>query len=351
LVVCALHDVCKSYRSGFAMRRKVALDGINFEVEAGETFACLGHNGAGKSTTIKALLGLVRIDSGEVRMFGAPAGNRAALRRVGYLPENPYFYDHLSGRELLQLAADLHRLPRPQVGARMDEVLALVGMTDAAGQRLRTYSKGMLQRIGLAQALINDPDLLILDEPMSGLDPVGRHQIRTILGELKQRGKTLFMSSHILYDVEAIADRAAILSGGNLRRIVRLQELPAAARKLEVQCRGLQGDAMAALAARGFTVYRDGYVVRIELEEETQLSLVLAAVRTGGGQLLGVVPQRQTLEEIFLAEAYAAARASQSPAPARPVTGPTAPAITPRVGTARPEQEVRNAGRQEKVIS
>lgn len=295
-------DVDKRFVSDFTRRKRTILDGVRFEVQAGETFAYLGHNGAGKTTSIKAMLGLIRIDGGSIEIFGRPPGHRDALARIGYVPEKPYFYDHLTGREFLQLVADLHDVGRREARQRIGEVLELVSMDAKADQRMRTYSKGMLQRIGLGQALINDPDLLVLDEPMGGLDPMGRHHIRTIVSELKNRGKTIFMSSHILGDVEAVADRAAILSEGKLRRIVDLDDRAADNRGLVVQCRGLDDVSSERVAGAGVRCERVGDVVNFVVEERSQLGEVVSTIQSAGGYVLQVAPQRMDLERIFLAE-------------------------------------------------
>ena len=313
MTVLRFHEVSKSFSSDFLRRRRQVLHGISFEVEEGETFAYLGHNGAGKTTSIKALLGLIRVDAGEIRLFGHAPGDKRALAGLGYVPEKPYFYDHLTGREFLQLVADLHAVDRRVARRRIGEVLDLVSMEDKADQRMRGYSKGMLQRIGLGQALINDPRLLVLDEPMGGLDPMGRHHIRTIVSELKARGKTIFMSSHILADVEAVADRAAILSEGHLRRIVDLDDHSHDARGLELQCRSLPADAEAALCERGFECERSTDVVRVRVHDRERLPEAISEVQTRGGYVLRVSPIRMDLERVFLREVKASANG-------RPVT-------------------------------
>ena len=295
-------NVSKHIVSDFTRRKRQILHDVTFDVREGETLAYLGHNGAGKTTSIKALLGLIRIDSGSIELLGQAPGDRRGLSRVGYVPEKPYFYDHLSGREFLQLVADLHDVSRRDAVRRIGEVLDLVSMEPKADQRMRTYSKGMLQRIGLGQALINDPDLLVLDEPMSGLDPMGRHHIRTIVAELKERGKTILMSSHIIGDVEAVADRAAILSEGRLRRVVDLDDRTADARGLEIQCRGLDALGEDRIAKTGVVCERGGDVVRIRIDDRGDLAEVISAVQGAGGYVLRVAPVRMDLEGIFLAE-------------------------------------------------
>jgi len=303
--VLSFENVDKHFVGDFSRRKRRVLHGVSFELPAGETLAYLGHNGAGKTTSIKALLGLIRIDGGKIRLFGHAPGDRKALARIGYVPEKPYFYDHLTGREFLQLVADLHGVDRRTARARIAEVVDLVSMADKADQRMRTYSKGMLQRIGLGQALINDPDLLVLDEPMGGLDPMGRHHIRTIVSELKARGKTILMSSHILGDVEAIADRAAILSEGHLRKIVDLRDRSADLRGMEIQCRGLDDGSQARLEGPGVTCERSGDVVRIRVDGRASVAEVIQALQATGGYLLQVAPMRMDLERIFLAEVAA----------------------------------------------
>jgi ABC-2 type transport system ATP-binding protein len=308
--IIRLDEVRKTFSSDFLRRRRPVLQGISLEVHRGETFAFLGHNGAGKTTTIKSLLGLIRIDSGAIQIFGREPGDRSVLARIGYLPENPYFYDHLSGRELLGLMAELHGLSRTVARRRVGEILELVGMEEKADQRMRGYSKGMLQRIGLGQALINDPDLVVLDEPMGGLDPIGRHHIRAVIAELKARGKTIFMSSHILSDIEAIADRASILSDGVLRRIVDLNVSNTGFRAMELQCRGLGDAGVAALANQGFDVDARNDVAWVRVDEPHQIAEAINAVQRAGAAILQMGAVRTSLEEVFVKEVTAGAAGS-----------------------------------------
>ena len=304
-IVIRLEQVEKSFCSDFLRRRQPVLRALSLSVRQGETFAFLGHNGAGKTTTIKALLGLVRIDGGNLEILGRRPGDRGALSRIGYLPENPYFYDHLTGRELLGLMADLHGLDHRNTGRRVGEILELVGMGARADRPMRGYSKGMLQRIGMGQALINDPDLVVLDEPMGGLDPIGRHHIRAIIAELKARGKTIFLSSHILPDVEAVADRAAILSDGQVRRTVDLNSDDRGFRPMELQCRGLAGPDIESLRSQGFTVENRNDVSWVRIDEEHLVSEAVLAVQRRSGQILQMGPVRTSLEEIFVQEVAA----------------------------------------------
>ncbi|MFM7449420.1 MAG: ABC transporter ATP-binding protein [Leptolyngbyaceae cyanobacterium] len=221
-------DLCKVYRTGFWLNQRVeSLKNCTLQVFQGETFGLLGPNGAGKTTLFKILLGIIRPTRGRGKLLGMPLGDRSVKQRIGYLPENPYFYDYLTGWEILRLTANLFQIPASVQQERIPELLDLVGLAQSTARKkqLRQYSKGMLQRIGLAQALINDPELVFLDEPMSGLDPLGRYQIREMIVALKNRGKTVFFNSHILSDVELICDRIALLAGGELICKGSLQDL------------------------------------------------------------------------------------------------------------------------------
>jgi ABC-2 type transport system ATP-binding protein len=221
-------ELRKVYRTGFWLNQKVvSLQSCSLKVYKGETFGLLGPNGAGKTTLLKLLLGIIRPSSGRGLLLGKSIGDRSVKQHIGYLPENPYLYDYLTGWEFLELAAGLFQIPHSIQRQRIPQLLELVGLSqaDARKKLLRRYSKGMLQRVGMAQALINDPDLVFLDEPMSGLDPVGRYQMREIILALKAAGKTIFFNSHILSEVEQICDRIAILAQGELICSGSLNEL------------------------------------------------------------------------------------------------------------------------------
>ncbi|BBD65198.1 ABC transporter-related protein [Nostoc commune NIES-4072] len=221
-------ELRKVYRTGFWLNQKVvSLKNCSLTVYKGETFGLLGPNGAGKTTLLKLLLGIIRPSSGRGLLLGKPIGDRSVKQHIGYLPENPYLYDYLTGWEFLQLAAGLFQIPQSVQRKRIPQLLELVGLSqaDARKKLLRRYSKGMLQRVGMAQALINEPDLVFLDEPMSGLDPVGRYQMREIILALKAAGKTIFFNSHVLSEVEQICDRIAILAQGELICSGSLNEL------------------------------------------------------------------------------------------------------------------------------
>jgi ABC-2 type transport system ATP-binding protein len=204
---------------------KVALDGLDLEVNAGEVFGFLGPNGAGKTTTMNVLLGFVPPKSGAAYLFGIDVRQPIARQRIGYLPEMTYYYKFLTAEELLRFYAKIFGLPRSEADKRIDQLLQLVELDSARKRSIKTYSKGMQQRVGLAQALINDPDLLILDEPTSGLDPLGRMKVREIIQRLKNEGKTVFFSSHELGEVETVCDRVAILHQGELKKIGRVSDL------------------------------------------------------------------------------------------------------------------------------
>lgn len=232
----------KFYRTGFWMNQKIeSLKSCTLTVYQGETFGLLGQNGAGKTTLLKTLLGIVKATAGSGKLLSRPIGDQSVKQRVGYLPENPYFYDYLTGWEFLEFAAGLFQLPpRSTQRRRIPELLDLVGLARETAQKkqLRQYSKGMLQRIGMAQALINDPEVVFLDEPMSGLDPMGRYQMREIILSLKKQGKTIFFNSHILSDVEKICDRVGILAQGELICLGSLDEMLGVADSYYVKGKG-----------------------------------------------------------------------------------------------------------------
>jgi ABC-2 type transport system ATP-binding protein len=222
-VAIRLQSINRSFRNHFWQKSKQVLKDISLNIHQGEVFGFLGPNGAGKTTTIKIITGLIRPDSGEVDIFGEEVNSLAAKRKIGFLPESPYFYEHLTGYEFLKLHALLHNLK--DYKERVKNLLVRVGLTDAIGLQLRQYSRGMLQRIGIAQALVGSPELLILDEPLTGLDPIGRKEIKDVILEEKERGTTIFFSSHILPDAEAVCDRIGIIIEGRIMEIGELHTL------------------------------------------------------------------------------------------------------------------------------
>jgi ABC-2 type transport system ATP-binding protein len=302
LPVLEVEALCKSFRSHWTFRSRPVVRDLSLEVEEGEVYGFLGPNGAGKTTTLKLLLGLVSPDSGSIRLFGRSQRDHRVRSRLGYLPENPFFYEYLTGREFLDLYARFFDLPAAERKKRVGELLERLGMTASAGVALRKYSKGMVQRLGLAQALIGRPDLVLLDEPMSGLDPLGRRDVRDLILELRGRGCTVFFSSHILQDAEMICDRVGILVKGRLRRTGRLQDLVGEhVRAWEVTVTGDRP------AWPGAVLSRRGDETLRRVESEDQLERLLSDVKRGGGRLVSLVPQRETLEEVFLRQVRGAA--------------------------------------------
>jgi ABC-2 type transport system ATP-binding protein len=289
------YELSKSYRTGFWLTQRVkSLQKVTLTVSEGETFGLLGQNGAGKTTLLKILLGIVRPSGGRAIVLGAPIGNRSIKQRVGYLPENPYFYDYLTGREILQFTAKLFGVPRSQ--QRILELLDLVGLSQqAAKKRLRQYSKGMLQRIGLAQALINDPELVFLDEPMSGLDPLGRYQMREIILSLKAQGRTIFFNSHVLSDVEQICDRVAILDQGELIKMGSLTELLGTANSYYIKVKGGNPEILKQRVSD--LEFQDGYW-KGHLRGDPQD--FIASLRLMRSQLISINLARPSLEEFFV---------------------------------------------------
>lgn len=291
----------KSYRVGHIRQSlRPALVDLDLEVRRGEVLGYVGPNGSGKTTTLKLLTGLLRPDAGEVRVFGMPLESREWRHRVGYLPEHPYLYDYLTPAEYLDYAGRLFGLSAAARREKRRELLALVGLERSADLPMRRFSKGMLQRVGLAQALVNDPELLLLDEPMSGLDPLGRRLVRDLILELRRAGKTVLFSTHILSDAETLCDRVAVLRAGRLVRVGALGEmLHAGAAQMEV----LVAVPAAGLREIGGEIRREGLGDRTRLEiEEKDLARVIAAIDSAGGRVLSVQPLRESLEEYFFRE-------------------------------------------------
>jgi ABC-2 type transport system ATP-binding protein len=291
-------ELTKVYRTGFWLNQKIeSLKNCSLTIYQGETFGLLGPNGAGKTTLLKILLGIVRPTLGRAWLLGSPIGDTKVKQRVGYLPENAYFYDYLTGWEFLQFTAGLFEIPADIQQQRIPLLLDLVGLSKLAARKkqLRQYSKGMLQRIGMAQALINDPDVVFLDEPMSGLDPMGRYQIREIILSLKAQGKTIFFNSHVLSDVEKICDRIAILANGELICIGSLDELVGTTEIYYVKGKGGNVDVLKRWV--GQLSFENGSWSG-QLQGEPQE--FLASVRLMGAQLIAMNLARSSLEEFFV---------------------------------------------------
>jgi ABC-2 type transport system ATP-binding protein len=301
--VVQTYNLAKTYRTGFWLNQTVTpLKGVELTVQTGETFGLLGPNGAGKTTLLKILLGILRPSQGRATLLGRPVGDRAVKHRIGYLPENPYFYDSLTGWEFLQYTAGLFGIPQRVQRQRIPALLEQVQLPEAAARKkqLRKYSKGMLQRIGLAQALINDPDVVFLDEPMSGLDPTGRRMVRDVILTLKDQGKTIFFNSHVLSDVEAICDRVAILHQGQMICSGSLDDLLGHSQQYMARGRG------------GRLEVLQQWLKDLTFEQGLWRGYLkgdpydfLSSLRGMGGQINTLQLARYSLEEFFMAQIQA----------------------------------------------
>jgi len=327
-----VRQITKVFRSDLFKRPKRALRGVDLAVEEGEIFGFLGPNGAGKTTTIKILLGLIRPNSGQGTLLGRPLGSVEARRDLGFLPDSPNFHRYLTARELLEFHGRLHGLAGADLSGRINEVLERVQLAgDARDRQLRTFSRGMLQRTGIAAAVLHRPRLVILDEPMNGLDPLGRHQFRDLILQLKGEGTTVLLSSHVLADIESTADRVAILNEGRILRCGALDEiLSRDDRSVEIHFE-VEPSALPALT-RELDALRPGSRGWIGLAgDPDEATRIVRAVLDAGGRLLGYHPHRITLEEFFVQQVMADS-ASGPPAP----TPTPAPAAAPEPASPRP---------------
>ena len=296
-----VRDLRKTFRTPLRRKKVEALRGVTFSVEPGQIFGFVGPNGAGKTTTIRTLMGLIRPTSGSATILGHAIPSRAARFKLGFLPEAPYFYDYLTVGELLDLAGRLFGVPRDVRKKRADELIEKVGLGRARSQNLKKFSKGMLQRAGLAQALMNDPELVVLDEPMSGLDPIGRKEIRDLIIELREAGKTVFFSTHILSDVEALADNVAIIARGGLQAQGKPSELmQRTVLGIDVTLRA--DDDLGELMTGATRVRKVGRELSLTLPADTDIDAWLAGARDKGAKLVAVTPRHETLEDLFLRE-------------------------------------------------
>lgn len=302
--VIEINNLTKDYEVGFWRKRKVrALDGLSLSIDGGQVFGFLGANGAGKTTTLKLLMRLIFPTDGSAQILGHDIRDVSMHQRIGYLPENPYFYDYLTAREFLDYCAQIFGYPAATRTKRAADLLARVKLDEKRWDtQLRKFSKGMLQRVGLAQSLVNDPEIVFLDEPMSGLDPVGRREVRDLIAELRDEGKTVFMCSHILSDIEVLCDRVAILKKGRLAQVGYLDELRRKTEdpnRMEVMATGTDAESLRehlpeaeiAPTPRG---------LRIEVASEAEIESVITALRRAGGKIVSVQPVKQSLEELFL---------------------------------------------------
>jgi ABC-2 type transport system ATP-binding protein len=289
----------KTYSVGFWRKRpKRALHPLHLTVEDGEIFGFLGPNGAGKTTTLKLLMGLVFPTSGSARILGREWTDPSVKAQIGFLPEQPYFYDHLTAHELLEYYGQLSGVPAKQLKQRVEQVLEKVGLRDVQGVQLRKFSKGMLQRVGIGQAILHDPKLVFFDEPMSGLDPMGRREVRDLMAQLKHEGKTVFFSTHILSDAEALCDRVAIIHKGELRGVGAIEDLTSGVQdKVEVTWQGTQ--VPASIKALGAECHVTGDRVRAIIAESQQDAMI-DALRRERQRLIAITPVRTSLEAYFV---------------------------------------------------
>ncbi len=293
-----IHDIHKSFSSGFTRKRRPVLKGISLDVPRGEIFGYLGPNGAGKTTTLKCILGLIFPEKGNIKILGHPCLSLKAKAKIGFLPENPYFYDYLTAEEFLRFYCQLHRIPKQKHECLIRDLIQMVGLKASASLQLRKYSKGMLQRIGLAQALLNKPELVLLDEPLGGLDPLGRKEMRDIIGRLRDEGHTVFLSSHILQDIEMICDRVAVIingtivSEGILENLIKQKVLFTEATVSGIDPEDLKGF--------GESLHSRGGQTLIKIYEQDKIDRLLELVYRRKGRIHALVPRHQSLEDIFV---------------------------------------------------
>jgi ABC-2 type transport system ATP-binding protein len=299
--IVRVENIVKDFRPGFGLRKKRVLHGISFSVREGEIFGFVGPNGAGKTTTLKVLMGLIRATSGNATILGHAVHETAFRRQIGFLPENPYFYTFLTGREILDFYAKLSGVASSERSERVGSLLDWVGLSRAVDARLQTYSKGMLQRLGIAQALVHDPNVVFLDEPMSGLDPIGRVEIRDLILRLQAEGKTVFMNTHMLHDVEMVCDRVAIIVDGRIRYEGGVEDVVSGAgEQVDVVVASLPAEAALALEER-FSAELRGLGERIEVRVSGKaVNDVLGVALDAGGEVISVSPHRVSLESFFL---------------------------------------------------
>jgi ABC-2 type transport system ATP-binding protein len=315
MVAIEIIELTKKYRAGFWKTQvKQALNSLNLQVESGEVFGLLGPNGAGKTTTLKILFRLVFPTSGTARILGKELNDTTMHQRVGYLPEHPYFYDHLTPEELLHYTGRLFGVGYDVLRLRTRYLLERVGLTNVRNVPLRRFSKGMVQRAGIAQALINDPDVVFLDEPMSGLDPIGRREVRDLILQLREEKKTVFFSTHILSDAETLCDRVAILNRGHLQGCGELRQiLRLGASATELILETPSESIMEELRPLVGTMVRTGERVRVEIREEANIEKVLAISLRGKAKVISLNPVKMSLEDYFLAKVSTARMGSPAP--------------------------------------
>jgi len=301
MTVLELDSVTKSYSKGILGRKRPILEGLSLRIERGEVFGLLGHNGAGKTTTIRVILGLLRPEAGRVRLFDEDGVGRRALSRIGFLGEEAGFYPFLSGEETLRMTGEIFGIPRDVLRERTQRLLTAVGLQAKCRQKVKSYSKGMRQRLGIAVALMNDPEFLVLDEPYTGLDPLGRRQLRKLLLSLKEQGKTILMSSHIVPDVEAVCDRVGILAGGKIQRCLALREIYQQKKTpVEVTAAGVDPRNFERPGSGIELVYENPEAVVFRCEGGGVVKQIISKVYAFGGEIIEIKPLKFNLEDYLL---------------------------------------------------
>ncbi len=305
--IVEIENLTKDYETGFWKKKKVrALDDLSLNVKGGQIFGFLGGNGAGKTTTIKILMSLLFASSGNARILGHDISDVSMHGRIGYCPENPYFYDYLTARELMNYFGELLGLDQAKRKAKTEELLTKVGLDEKDwNKQLRKFSKGMLQRVGLAQSLIGEPEIVFMDEPMSGLDPIGRREVRELIAELRTKGTTVFMSTHILSDVEALCDEVAILRKGKLAATGNLEDLLASQgenQSFEINLKGIPAKVLSVELSglNGLYVIDKTNAVTVQTLDDNDIEKILSIARQNGGRLISVQSIKQSLEELFV---------------------------------------------------
>ena len=305
--IIEIENLTKDYEVGFWKKKKVrALDNLTLQVESGQIFGFLGGNGAGKTTTIKILMSLLFPSSGTAKILGRDISDVKMHASIGYCPENPYFYDYLTARELMMYFGELFGFDTAKRKQKTEELLTKVGLEEISwDKQLRKFSKGMLQRVGLAQSLINEPEIVFMDEPMSGLDPIGRREVRELIAELREKGTTIFMSTHILSDIEALCDRVAIMRNGKLAATGKLDDLlmqSGETQSFEINVKNITAESLknSISTIAGATVTGKANGANIHVLEESDIEKVLQEMKKVGGNLVSIQPVKQSLEELFV---------------------------------------------------
>src|SRR5438874_7026668 len=299
-IVLKTEALRKTFRVGFWGRPVTAVDHLDLEVRKGEIFGFLGPNGAGKTTTLKILMGLIYPTSGRAWILERKVGDVGVKHQVGFLPEAPYFYDYLSAEEFLLFYGQLFGLGGQRLSELITMLLSVVGLSDARSLQLRKFSKGMLQRVGIAQALINDPKIVFLDEPMSGLDPIGRREVRDLILLLKKEGKTVFFSTHILNDVEVLCDKVAVLNRGKLIGSGHLTDLISQeVSHIEIVVSNINFETVSQAVGSSAKISHSGMTLRLELRADTPLAPLVTRIENAAGKVLAINPVRQTMEDYF----------------------------------------------------